>query len=717
MGISAESRQNGSLSIARCGSMFKRMPYFLAAILALFLVPGAVLALQDDFPFPEEFAEDVAFWKRIYSEVDTSAGLIHDSRYLDIVYEELTLPDDAGPTERRRASREGRERYRNELLALAENPDRQGGEAERIREMFGDEAGPADYRAAADRVRFQLGQADRFRAGLERAGRWEVHIRRIMNEHEVPEGMVALPHVESSFTPYARSRAGAAGMWQFTRGTGKRFMQVDEVVDERLDPWRSSEAAARLLRHNYEATGSWPLALNAYNHGAAGIRRAVDSVGEADIVRIAREYEGPRYGFASRNFYPAFLAALSLHDEPHEYFEDLSPEPGLPAEALVMEDYVAIRDLAEALGEPIARLRQHNPALRDRVWEGHAYVPAGYHLRLPPGTRFDEARERLAALPAEQRHAEQARSRYHTVQRGETLSHVAARYGTSVRELARINGMSNAAQIRVGQRIRLPGRGQAPAEPPPSDGVYTIRPGDNLSAIAQRFGSSVSALVEENELDPQDPLMAGDQLRIPGAEPVAAAEASPDAEEEQDIVVAEQEVESLQLALGRVIHGLGGNLAMALESGAVHELEADPSDYAVSGEGRIEVQWAETLGHFADWLEVPTQRLRDLNGLAPGAQVTAGDELRLDHAEVDPSQFEERRLRYHHRRQQAFFEQYRIAGTREHEISSGESVWSITREYAPLPVWLLQQHNPDVDMTSLRPGQTLQIPRLDSRDS
>lgn len=706
--------------------MFKLMSRRLAAILALLLVSGPVLALQEDFPFPEEFSRDVAFWKRIYSEVETSAGLVHDSRYLDIVYGELELPEGAGRAERRRLSRQARERYRQELLALAEDPAREDGEAARIREMFGDEAGPADYRAAADRVRFQLGQADRFRAGLERAGRWEAHIRQIMNEHDVPEGMVALPHVESSFTPYARSRAGAAGMWQFTRGTGQRFMRVDEVVDERLDPWLSSEAAARLLRHNYEVTGSWPLALNAYNHGAAGIRRAIDSVGEADIVRIAREYEGPRYGFASRNFYPAFLAALQLHDAPHAYFDDLRPEPALPAQTLVMEDYIAIYHLAEALGEPIDRLRDHNPALRRVVWDGHAYVPAGYELRLPPGIQLGEARERLAELPPQQRHAAQARNRYHVVQRGETLSHVAARHGTTVRELARINGLTHSGRIRVGQRIRLPGRGQPRREAPPADGVYTIRPGDNLSLIAQRFGSSVPELANKNELDPDDPIMVGDQLRIPGTETAAAESADTGTAEGEEAVVeepareevvAEYRIDSLQLALGRVIHGLGGNLAMAMEDGPARALEADPSDYAVRGEGLIEVQWAETLGHFADWLEIPTQRLRELNGLAPGVQVSAGEELRLDHSEVDAGRFEDRRIQYHQRRQQAFFEQYRIAGTREHEVSRGDSVWSITRQYAPLPVWLLQQHNPDADMTTLRPGQTLQIPRLDSRDS
>ncbi len=710
-------------------------------VVCLVLSPLQARALQSDFARPEAFAPDVNFWKRIYTEVDTDSGLLHDNRYLDVVYTRVDLPSGASPAERRRITRDYREQYRELLLELARNPELEGERAERVRNMFGEDAGPADFRAAADRVRFQLGQSDRFRAGLERAGRWEAHIRQIMREHGVPEGMVALPHVESSFTPYARSRAGAAGMWQFTRGTGQRFMQVDNVVDERLDPWQSSEAAARLLKHNREVTGSWELALNAYNHGAAGIRRAIESVGEADIVTIAREYNGPRYGFASRNFYPAFLAALAIHDEPDRYFDDLNPEPGLPAQALVLEEYVPAHILADALDEPLERLRAHNPALQRAVWDGHKYIPRGYHLRLPPGNHLEEAGEVIASLPPEHRRNQQVRARAHTMQRGETLSHVAQRYGTSVRELARINGLTNTSRVQVGQRIRLPGPAAQPRrETPPEDGVYTVRPGDSLSLIAARFDTSVRALVEYNDLDPDEPIIAGNQLRVAEAETgtdvvaeeeaVASADSGEVASDSEvsesesspaEVPLAEGTAVDLVGTVNRVLENLGQNQgdegAMGAGAHRPDTLAADPSDYAIDEEGRIEIQWGETLGHVADWLEIRTQRLRELNGLEYGEQVTAGQRLLLEHGNVDAAEFENRRRQYHRHRQNAFFEQYDIAGTREYEVSPGDSVWSITRRYAPLPVWLLQQHNPDVDMTGLRPGETLQIPELSSDES
>ncbi len=186
-------------------------------------------------------------------------------------------------------------------------------------------AEPARLAQAADDVRFQLGQSDRFRAGLQRAGLWESHIAQTLAARGLPPEIAALPHVESSFQPTAMSKAGAAGMWQFIRSTGRRYLRIDGAVDERLDPYRSTEAAAQLLSYNYRLLGSWPLAITAYNHGAEGMRRARDQLGTDDIVRIVRQYQSPTFGFASRNYYCSFLAALRLDRDPEKYFGNVTP--------------------------------------------------------------------------------------------------------------------------------------------------------------------------------------------------------------------------------------------------------------------------------------------------------------------------------------------------------------------------------------------------------
>src|SRR4029453_14806897 len=162
---------------------------------------------------------------------------------------------------------------------------------------------PSDYRDAKDELRFQLGQRDKFRDGLVRSGAYEEQMRAVFRENGLPDGLALLPHVESSFNVRAYSKYGAAGVWQFMRGTGRRFMKVDYVIDERLDPITSTRAAARLLRENYGILGSWPLALTAYNHGAAGMNGAVEKVGTSRIEVIIARYDSPSFGFASRNFY------------------------------------------------------------------------------------------------------------------------------------------------------------------------------------------------------------------------------------------------------------------------------------------------------------------------------------------------------------------------------------------------------------------------------
>ena len=172
-------------------------------------------------------------------------------------------------------------------------------EERRVQDLWEGRPGSSSLRAAADRVRVQQGLSDRFLEGYVRSGRWQDHIRDSLRESGVPEMLAALPHVESSYNPEARSYVGAAGLWQFTAGTGRRFMRIDGAVDERRDPYRSSEAAARLLRANYGELNSWPLAITGYNHGTGGMRRAMRAVGTDNIETVVRNYDGPAFGFAS----------------------------------------------------------------------------------------------------------------------------------------------------------------------------------------------------------------------------------------------------------------------------------------------------------------------------------------------------------------------------------------------------------------------------------
>ena len=271
---------------------------------------------------------------------------------------------------------------------------------QRILHAFGPNATPRDFRDVIDRIRFQLGQADRFHEGLIRAAVWEKEIAHTLTQHGVPAEIAALPHVESSFNLAAYSKVGAAGLWQFMPSTAKRFMRVDKVVDERLDPYSATEAAANLMLYNYRLLGTWPLAVTAYNHGPGGLRRAQDELGSSDIAVIVKRYQGATFGFASRNFYVAFLAALEVDRNADKYFGPITRLPDTDSTPVELPDYIPVEALARAFKVDLGALRVLNPALRPPIWNGSRFVPRGYELRLPGNPPHAEITAAWGRLPA-----------------------------------------------------------------------------------------------------------------------------------------------------------------------------------------------------------------------------------------------------------------------------------------------------------------------------
>jgi membrane-bound lytic murein transglycosylase D len=141
-------------------------------------------------------------------------------------------------------------------------------------------------------------------------------------------------------------------------------------------------------------------------------------------------------------------------------------------------------------------------------------------------------------------------------------------------------------------------------------------------------------------------------------------------------------------------------------------LAADPSDYSVSATNMISVQALETLGHYADWLGIPTQRLRDINSLSFREAVVLGQQLTLDFGTVDIATFEQRRRAYHQQLQSEFFAAYRIENIESHVIKPGESLWILAERTYNVPVWLLRQYNPDLNFDRIQPGNVVKFPRL-----
>lgn len=492
-----------------------------AACLVLLACIGSVPALASKaLPRPAGLEPDIGFWRLVFTDVSSTQVVVHDNRYLGIVYEKFDIPAGATDSTRRRMMDAATAKYEGILKRLATG-QRSGlaSEEARVLALWSGRASNDSLRAAAGRVRTQQGLADRFQQGLVRSGRWKEHIQLNLREAGVPESLAALPHVESSFDPGARSFVGAAGLWQFTAGTGRNYMRIDQVVDERRDPFLSSEAAARLLRSNYQSLQSWPLAITAYNHGAGGMRRAVREMGTSDIESIVRNYQGPSFGFASRNFYVSFLAADEVDRNPQKFFGDIQSEPAERGMTIVLADHMRTDTLERTLGVSRETLRSYNPALLAPVWSGGKAVPRGFSLRVPEGAVDAQAVARLAAAdPAAERErarkAGLAGSARHQVRSGETLSGIAQRYGTSASRLAELNNLSRKNLIRVGQVLKLPGDARAVAGGDKSASTYVVRRGDSLGSIARRTGVTQRQLMAINALDNPHRIYPGQRLRL-----------------------------------------------------------------------------------------------------------------------------------------------------------------------------------------------------------
>jgi membrane-bound lytic murein transglycosylase D len=479
-----------------------RLGIYLAILFALGPAgrTHAAEAAADDhvahvFPRPAELEPAIAFWRAIFTQYSKHQVVLHDAVRLDKVYKVLDFRPhvDDGMSDGELASLERIEtdletdRLRATLLrlhAVGPHPESLTAEERRIYDLFADDPAPDRFLAAADekRLRGQRGLRERFAEGIRVSRRYLPEMERIFRDEGLPLELTRLPLIESCFNLHAYSKVGAAGIWQFMPKTGRLFMRVDNLVDERRDPLASTRAAAQFLGRVHDMLGSWPLAVTAYNHGPDGMARAAEEVGTTDIAAIVRDYHGKAFGFASRNFYVEFLAALDVEREYQKYFGDLPVDPPLRLHEHRLDRPLAIEAAARLARTDRTELAMLNPALSSVVVSGRRAIPSGYRLRLPdagrngfesrlaefsaeervtrvaapaPATRGEgrivhataTARTRAAVRPAVTRH----RAARHTVTRG-SGSH---RRPVAVASLRKGSRAKKAGKVRVGQVLKV----------------------------------------------------------------------------------------------------------------------------------------------------------------------------------------------------------------------------------------------------------------------
>jgi len=257
--------------------MHLKLCMFLLFLVSYFFSHAALYGDTTPFPVYPSIEPNVKFWTKVFSELPKAQGILHDSQNLNVIYEVIDLKDPDSYGARKfndKRINTAKSKYKIILKNLAQNPSVSDAEARRVAALFGKDANRATFQNAIYQIRCQMGEKDRFIEGIIRSGAWIDEIKKIFRSYNLPEDLVYLPYVESSYNPKAYSKLGAAGIWQFVREAGKRFMTVGYAIDERWDPIRSSEAAAQLLKHSYEKFGNWPLAITAYNHGISGMLSA-----------------------------------------------------------------------------------------------------------------------------------------------------------------------------------------------------------------------------------------------------------------------------------------------------------------------------------------------------------------------------------------------------------------------------------------------------------
>ena len=673
---------------------------------AIILMPLAIArapAADQAVPYPPQLQRDVDFWVRVYSRIDTNSGYLHDQYDLAVIYDTLHFGPYSSPRARQRLVNDARDHYAAELRRIASGKGPLTPEDERIKALWGAEATPERLLEATDDIRFQLGQSNRFKDGLIRSGAWHKAIATALRDEGLPPELAALPLVESSYNPRAYSKVGAAGLWQFMPSTGRRFMRIDRAIDDRMDPFRATEAAAQLLAYNHRILGTWPLALTAYNHGVAGMRRAVDTLGTTNIVTIVRNYQSRTFGFASRNFYVSFLAALRILNDPQKYFGTIVPLREAHFREVRMPAYVSIGPLERAVNVDPEMLRDLNPALRRAVWRGRLSVPRGYELRLPADGPTLTTAMLVRRLGSQALLASAAESRA-----PKSESRLAATGARLVAAVMKPAHAATAAPVFASARPAAPPPVVASAAPAYYSRVTfaasarastsiaaSTAEGDALPDAASKFGVGSQRLLDFNGFGNT----ASGAGSAPGStltSPQGAADESGSDEGEQPVSAAQADAFSPSLGPSD-----GANQS------------ADPTDYSVAPNGTIQVAAAETLGHYADWLGVRASDLRRINRMRFGRPVIVGHRIRLDFRRVPPGEFEARRRNYHQALEASYFAAHRIVGTEQYVAQRGDSLWTLTQRFAQLPLWLLREYNPDTDFADLLPGTQLVVPRIE----
>ncbi len=644
------------ITLTFCGKI-SRLPRFTkhASLFLIFLsslFPAAGFGEQL-FPLYPGIKNNFKFWEKIYSTYSLNDAVIHDSDNLSRIYEVVPMLDPALPGVRRinRINLEKkRANYSNILKKLSRSQKATTTEEKKISALF---KGPGRFKkmaTAAKNVRSQTGQKERFLEGVARSRKYMRKMKEIFRSHGLPEDLAYLPHVESSFNIKAYSKFGAAGMWQFTRGTGKQYLTIDSALDERLDPILATRAAARYLKNSYRVLDNWPLAITSYNYGTAGTLRAVKEKGNYEI--IFNNYKKGHFKFASRNFYSEFLAALKVAKKIESIGKSKAISPR-PPHYLKLSGYISIDSIQSHFHLEKSQIEKLNPALLSSVFTGEKLIPKGYFLRLP-GSR--KIKQRINSIPSSLYSRTQKSSLFHRVKKGDTAGSIAKLYGIPTKNLKKANNLDKFATIYIRQKLKIP-----PLATPSSS------------------GRKISQLKRKQKKQPRKhdqyqniPLLTGIKKNRP-------------------LTQLKAYIPPKNPALYNVF-------------------DTFKKDARIFG--YITIQPEESLALYAQWLGSTIKKLEKLQNQGVLPAIEPGQKLLLVFNKLSIEHFEEKRLDYLIEIEEDFFKAYTITGQKTYKINSGDTFWELCYNKFDIPMWLLERYNSSLNLSKLKTSQELIVPVL-----
>lgn len=634
-----------------------------------------VLHAEELFPVSAKLQHRIDFWVKIYTQYSKEEVVLHDADHLEIIYDAVNVHESFFESLTRSSRRRFLEKTKHDYKAILEklaampqpiDPTPLNDKEQYVYNLWAHVTDANKFKSAKDNIHAQFGLRGLYLTGLQRSGRYLAELKRIFRGYGLPEELCYLPHVESAYNYRAYSKAGAAGMWQFTSYTGRLYLRINYGIDERYDPFKATDAAARLLKHNYEELGSWPLAVTAYNHGLGGMQRAKTQLQTDDLQTIIDKYDGRAFGFASKNFYAEFMAAVEVAKNYERYFGKIDFEKPDSFNVVQAPDNITLDALAKQLQIDKQTLARLNPGLRPPIVRSLRRIPKGYSIRVPASMQVESAL--LAKIPeAEASEPLIAESSY-VVEPGDNLGSIARSAGTSVDVLMDLNSIVDPRRLRVGQILMMPGK------------------------------ASDSLRLAKKTIQPPQ------AVQVSVAQVTAPASAMP----------AVPVVDSSVVLLNKARHHATSSAAYGPAPLAVSAGDSFMVSFSEPQDDVIIVQSEETISHLADWLAIPVLRLREINHMQPHQNIQVGRKLKVEFSKISQAAFHRKRLEFHRSMQDGFFASNKVEGTKTYTIKNGDSIWELCNRRFDLPYWLLSKYNPQVDLLRLKPGVEINVPIITS---